>query len=89
VPKVLSLLPDGSLYHYRAVVTDVYDGDTVTVDLDLGSEGARGIGNLVFMADHRRPRSLKPFDELESKFYHAPEKKLRNDSLGIVMEREF
>jgi micrococcal nuclease len=28
--------PEASLYHYRAVVTDVYDADTVTVDLDLG-----------------------------------------------------
>jgi micrococcal nuclease len=28
--------PEESLYHYRATVTDVYDGDTVTVDLDLG-----------------------------------------------------
>jgi micrococcal nuclease len=25
-----------NLYHYRAVVTDVYDGDTCTVDIDLG-----------------------------------------------------
>jgi len=25
-----------TLYHYRARVTDVYDGDTCTVDLDLG-----------------------------------------------------
>jgi micrococcal nuclease len=25
-----------SLYHYRALVTDVHDGDTITVDLDLG-----------------------------------------------------
>lgn len=25
-----------SLYHYKALVTDVYDGDTITVDLDLG-----------------------------------------------------
>ena len=25
-----------SLYHYRALVTDVYDGDTCTVDIDLG-----------------------------------------------------
>jgi micrococcal nuclease len=24
------------LYHYRAQVTDVYDGDTCTVDIDLG-----------------------------------------------------
>ena len=28
--------PEQSLYHYQAVVTEVYDGDTVTVDLDLG-----------------------------------------------------
>ena len=28
--------PEATLYHYRAVVTDVHDGDTVTVDLDLG-----------------------------------------------------
>jgi len=27
---------EANLYHYRAVVIDVYDGDTVTVDLDLG-----------------------------------------------------
>jgi micrococcal nuclease len=25
-----------SLYHYRALVTGVYDGDTCTVDIDLG-----------------------------------------------------
>jgi micrococcal nuclease len=25
-----------SLYHYKAVVTEVYDGDTCTVDIDLG-----------------------------------------------------
>lgn len=24
------------LYHYRAQVTDVYDGDTCTMDIDLG-----------------------------------------------------
>ena len=24
------------LYHYRAAVTEVYDGDTLTVDIDLG-----------------------------------------------------
>jgi micrococcal nuclease len=28
--------PEDSLYHYRAVVIDVHDGDTITVDLDLG-----------------------------------------------------
>ena len=25
-----------SLYHYKAFVTKVYDGDTITVDIDLG-----------------------------------------------------
>ena len=25
-----------SLYHYNALVTEVYDGDTITVDIDLG-----------------------------------------------------
>ncbi len=25
-----------TLYHYRALVTEVYDGDTCTVDIDLG-----------------------------------------------------
>ncbi|MFZ5946706.1 MAG: thermonuclease family protein [Stygiobacter sp.] len=25
-----------TLYHYKAKVTDVYDGDTVTVEIDLG-----------------------------------------------------
>lgn len=24
------------LYHYKAVCTEVYDGDTITVDIDLG-----------------------------------------------------
>ncbi len=27
---------NGKLYHYSAVVTDVYDGDTCVVDIDLG-----------------------------------------------------
>lgn len=25
-----------TLYHYKAIVVDVYDGDTCTVDIDLG-----------------------------------------------------
>ena len=29
-------LPADALYHYRAIVTEVHDGDTVTVDIDLG-----------------------------------------------------
>ena len=28
--------PQISLYLYKAIVTDVYDGDTITVDIDLG-----------------------------------------------------
>lgn len=24
------------MYEYRAIVTDIYDGDTITVDIDLG-----------------------------------------------------
>lgn len=28
--------PTTNLYHYRAVVTGVFDGDTCTVDVDLG-----------------------------------------------------
>ena len=27
---------DSNLYHYRAIVKSVYDGDTCTVDIDLG-----------------------------------------------------
>ena len=29
-------LPSSKLYHYQAKVTSVYDGDTCTVDIDLG-----------------------------------------------------
>jgi len=25
-----------TLYHYKAIITEVYDGDTCTVDIDLG-----------------------------------------------------
>ncbi|MDF7801861.1 thermonuclease family protein [Pontiellaceae bacterium B1224] len=28
------------LYHYRALVTDAYDGDTITVEIDLGLKTA-------------------------------------------------
>lgn len=27
---------DNSLFHYRAIVRSIYDGDTCTVDIDLG-----------------------------------------------------
>jgi micrococcal nuclease len=29
-------LMNNYLYHYRALVTSVYDGDTITADIDLG-----------------------------------------------------
>jgi len=29
-------MSQNSLYHYRALVTEVYDGDTITCDIDLG-----------------------------------------------------
>lgn len=35
-PFSASAGPDCGLYQYRAEVTEVYDGDTVTVDIDLG-----------------------------------------------------
>lgn len=30
------MFDDTQLYNYKAIVTSVYDGDTVTVDIDLG-----------------------------------------------------
>jgi len=27
---------ENALYHYKAIVVEVYDGDTCTVDIDLG-----------------------------------------------------
>ncbi|MCP4234525.1 MAG: nuclease, partial [Aestuariibacter sp.] len=27
---------NGNLYHYKAYITSVYDGDTCTADIDLG-----------------------------------------------------
>jgi micrococcal nuclease len=34
--EIEGIMYRNNLYHYRAVVTYVYDGDTVTVDIDLG-----------------------------------------------------
>jgi micrococcal nuclease len=36
MPNLTADQLQASLYHYRARVTAVYDGDTCTVDLDLG-----------------------------------------------------
>ena len=33
---VAQLRPECGFYQYRAVITEVYDGDTVTADIDLG-----------------------------------------------------
>jgi micrococcal nuclease len=35
-PEVGASKPEADLYHYRAIVMEVIDGDTVVVDLDLG-----------------------------------------------------
>ena len=32
----MSSLTEDHLYHYRATITSVYDGDTLTCDIDLG-----------------------------------------------------
>lgn len=37
-PPVVVDLPEASLYHYRAEVASVYDGDTIRADIDLGLE---------------------------------------------------
>ena len=36
LPPVAVAAPACGLYQYRAEITDVYDGDTVTADIDLG-----------------------------------------------------
>ena len=33
---IAQLEPQCGFYQYRAIITDVYDGDTVTADIDLG-----------------------------------------------------
>ena len=33
---IAQLEPECGFYQYRAIITDVYDGDTVTADIDLG-----------------------------------------------------
>ena len=62
-----------NLYHYRAVVTSVYDGDTCTVDIDLGlSTWVRGEKlrlyriNALELRGVERPEGLKSRDFLRS-----------------------
>jgi micrococcal nuclease len=57
---------ENSLYHYNAMVTDVYDGDTITVDIDLGlktwlkGEKIRLFGiNAPELRKDERPEGLK------------------------------
>ena len=63
-----------NLYHYRATVTDVYDGDTCTVDIDLGlNTWVRGEKlrlyriNAPELRGVERPEGLKSRDFLREK----------------------
>lgn len=63
-----------TLYHYKAVVTSVYDGDTCTVDIDLGLHTwIRGEKlrlyriNAPELKGKERPKGLKSRDFLRSK----------------------
>ena len=63
-----------SLYHYNAKVTDVYDGDTITVDIDLGlgtwvhNEKLRLARiNAPELRGDERPEGLKARDFLRAK----------------------
>jgi micrococcal nuclease len=38
VEPVVVSVPEAALYHYRAEVASVYDGDTIRADIDLGLE---------------------------------------------------
>ena len=63
-----------TLYHYKAVVTSVYDGDTCTVDIDLGLHTwIRGEKlrlhriNAPELRDKERPKGILSRDFLKSK----------------------
>lgn len=63
-----------TLYHYKAIVTSVYDGDTCTVDIDLGlSTRIRGEKlrlnriNAPEITGKERPGGLKSRDFLKAK----------------------
>ncbi len=62
-----------SLFHYQAIVKSVYDGDTCTVDIDLGlntwikGEKLRLFGiNAPELRGSERPEGLKSRDYLRS-----------------------
>lgn len=68
-----------TLYHYRAEVTDVYDGDTVTVDLDLG----------LHVWKRGEKIRLAYIDAPELKGDHAVEGKAAGDFLrGLVLNKK-
>ena len=50
---------EGSLYHYKARVTGAYDGDTITVDLDLGL-GVWKIGEKIRLSGLNAPEIRGP-----------------------------
>lgn len=63
-----------TLYHYKAIVTSVYDGDTCTVDIDLGlSAWIRGEKlrlnriNAPELTGKDKPEGLKSRDFLKTK----------------------
>lgn len=63
-----------TLYNYKAIVTSVYDGDTCTVDIDLGlNVWIRGEKlrlhriNAPELRGEERPKGLKSRDFLRSK----------------------
>ncbi len=63
-----------TLYHYKAIVTSVYDGDTCTVDIDLGlSAWIRGEKlrlnriNAPELTGKDKPEGVKSRDFLKSK----------------------
>ena len=63
-----------TLYHYKAIVTSVYDGDTCTVDIDLGlSAWIRGEKlrlnriNAAELTGKDKPEGVKSRDFLKAK----------------------
>ncbi len=51
------------MYEYKAVVVDIYDGDTITVDIDLGfKSGMRGLKLRLFGIDAPEMRGAEKVD---------------------------
>lgn len=67
-----------SLYHYKAIITDIYDGDTVTADIDLGcgiwlrSEKLRLYGiNAPEMRGPEKPQGIISRDWLREQVFNS------------------